>query len=110
MWDGITPVEPGYDPIVSESAFPLGVLVTNAGPSTITLKAWDRTQPGDHEAPDISMELRPGSTRFVVASLVRLHSTDAEPEAALGGNYRQPSPRFAAAGWRIGPQNWRPWP
>jgi hypothetical protein len=101
MWDGITPVCSGYDPIVAESDHPVEVIVTNAGPGSVILKTWDKPVPAENDTPR-SMELRAGSTRFVVGNLVRVGATQAMSNAAkqrgVPGDERED---FAAVGWQL---------
>ncbi len=95
MWEGVTPVAQGYDPIVGESPEPLKFVVFNAGPGTVLLRSWDHRAPGLEAPPDASMELRPGATRVVLGNLVRISlKNDAPHPTALG------QPNFAAVGWR----------
>ena len=108
MWDGITPVSEGYDPIVAESDSPVEVLVTNAGPGTIVVKAWDEPRPDPGDAPK-SMELRPGATRFIVGKLVRLGASDSMREEGPPVVPRTERKDFAAAGWQVTRRSsWRP--
>lgn len=102
MWEGVTPVAPGYDPIVSESPGPAKVVVFNAGPGVVQLKAWDVRRPQNGADADSDMELRPGATRAVWGALVRvsLKANDA-PVAAEQG-----STNFAAVGWRCDGTGW----
>jgi hypothetical protein len=107
MFDGITPVASGYDPIVAESPYPIGVVVTNAGPAAVRVNAWTLPPTGEVEA-DVSMELRAGAQRFVVASLVRaslVRASRSGTETPLLNQAGAAAP-FAAVGWRVfGPRS-----
>jgi hypothetical protein len=93
MWDAIVGVGPGYGPIIHEGLAASNVIVNNAGPSTVRLKGWeDFRSPGE---PDISLVIRPGSTRSVTANLVRVEIDQKETSP----NH----PHFAAVGWRVVP-------
>jgi hypothetical protein len=89
MWEGVSPVLDGYDPIVCETPIAAKVTVLNAGPGTVRLRAWDVPRPDTGVKPDTEMEIRPGGTRVVVGCLVRLHHVKAAPST------------FAAVGWRV---------
>lgn len=95
MWTGITPVGQNYDPIVCESHLPIGATILNAGPGTISVKAWQTPKPNRNSPPDIHMELRPGAIRFLVSALIRVGLTsDSNLDA-------DDTSRFAAVAWRI---------
>lgn len=98
MWEGVTPVGRGYEPIVGESKMPLKALVFNAGPGTVLLKAWDQRTPSVGERPDASMELRPGATRAIVGALVRVAL-----KPSSDGDQPSPQSSYAAVGWRVEP-------
>jgi hypothetical protein len=94
MWDAVAPVGQTYDPIISESPFPMQAIVMNAGPGIIKLRAWDIRTPNAADHPDSEIELRPGDTRAVAGSLIRVRLFQID-------NNFQRSPDFAAVGWRI---------
>ena len=72
MWDMVIPVEPtGYEPIIWEGLTATRVLVLNAGPGTVELRAWTGTSGSWTEPPSIHMEMRPGSTRALAGTLIR---------------------------------------
>jgi hypothetical protein len=102
MWEGVTPVAAGYDPIVSESPGPAKVVVFNAGPGVVQLRAWDVRHPKSGADADSDMELRPGATRTVWGSLVRVALKDSDEPAAVA---QSPS-KFAAVGWRCESIGW----
>lgn len=87
MWEGIAPIENGYEPPICESPAAAKIVVYNAGPGSIIIKGWLVPRP-EEEIPDIKMELRPGHTRTLWASLVRV---------GLRGTSED---QFAAVGWR----------
>lgn len=89
MWHGITSVSSGYSPIISESPCLLKATVFNAGPATVRLKGWSNLPSNRDTVPDISMEIRPGSTRVIASCLIRLEIIDSHFE------------KFASIGWRI---------
>jgi hypothetical protein len=103
MWEGVTPVAAGYDPIVSESPGPAKVVVFNAGPGTVQLRAWDVRHPQHGSDADSDMELRPGATRAVWGALVRVALKDAD-DIPVGGD--EPAAKFAAVGWRADTTGW----
>lgn len=102
MWDGITPVSAGYDPIIGESETLFAAIVLNAGPDPVRLRAWDHAQPDQGQRPR-EMELRAGATRAVVARLLRVQIVDGD-----GPHGRAPGGRtkFAAVGWRLAAIRW----
>ncbi|MHC2432736.1 hypothetical protein ACVMB0_000111 [Bradyrhizobium sp. USDA 4451] len=92
MWDGVTYVDPSHSPIISEGKNATRLVVTNAGPSTITLLGWPVTNPAPQTTPEINVRLRPGNTISVSTCLLR---------ANLGeGPAPGPNP-FAALAWRV---------
>lgn len=99
MWEGVTPVAIGYDPIVSESPIPVKVIVFNAGPGVVELKAWDIRKPDDGVDPDSKMEVRSGETRAVWGALVRVKLLEVNESSSVTG--KTPS-KFSAVGWRCG--------
>jgi hypothetical protein len=102
MWDGITPVLAGYDPIIGESEDPFAAIVLNTGPDPVRLRAWDQAQPDQGQRPR-EMELRAGATRAVVARLLRVQIVDGD--APHGGAPRGQA-KFAAVGWRLAAIHW----
>lgn len=102
MWDGITPVSAGYDPIIAESEDPFAAIVLNAGPDPVRLRAWDHAQPDQGQRPR-EMELRAGATRAVIARLLRVQIVDGDAPhrgSPLG------QAKFAAVGWRLAAIRW----
>ena len=91
MWDAVTAVNREYDPIIYEGTKPLAVVVTNSGPATVKILAWDKTCPAVGAKPVARLELRLGDSKAVRGCLVRAHLSDPDT---------QPIP-FAAIGWRI---------
>lgn len=96
MWEGVTVVQPGYDPILSETPDTTTVILMNAGPGFITVRAWDDRHP-ESTRPDIEMEMRPGDTRIVSGQLVRAHIIIDENS----GCHSAPKQNFSCVGWRI---------
>jgi hypothetical protein len=92
MWDGVTYVDPSHSPIISEGNNAARVVVTNAGPSTVTLLGWPVTRPDSHTTPDINVRLWPGNTISVSTCLLRANLGEGP---ALGPGL------FAALAWRI---------
>jgi hypothetical protein len=97
MWDGITHVAPNHDPIIYEGLRPATLVVTNAGPAGVSLLAWQSHAPKDPK-PDIQIQLWPGNTRSVSASLVRARLMEGVGVAAP--SLKIPA-AYAALGWRV---------
>jgi hypothetical protein len=95
MWDGVTYVDPNRSPIISEGKDAARVVVTNAGPWTVTLLGWPVTSPSSETKPDITVQLWPGNTISVSTCLLRAKLADGPAHGAVG--------HFAALGWRIVP-------
>lgn len=94
MFDGVTYVDPNYAPIIHEGRDRATVVVMNAGPATVKLKAWPETKPDGQ--PDVEMRLWPGNTRSISGSLIR---AILEEGPFVGSPAARPS--FAALGWRV---------
>lgn len=90
MWDAIAPVDAEYDPILYEGTEQAAVLVTNAGPGVVRLVAWNLPNPHHRTEPEIHLELRPGNTRVVKATLIRVRFDKAFK-----------TPPYAAIGWSV---------
>lgn len=71
MWQCIAYVEPDYGPVLYEGVRPAIVIITNAGPATIEVKAWDDMQPDPKAKVPVKLQLRSGNQRMVSGKLVR---------------------------------------
>jgi hypothetical protein len=91
MYQGVTYVDPSHDPVLYEGSRPATVVVTNAGPGQVTVKAWDETEPQPTAKPQARLRLSPGNHRIVSGRLVRV---SALPDQSTG-------PSFAAVGWSV---------
>jgi len=98
MWDGVTYVDPSHDPIIHEGFRAASVIVANAGPAAIALRAWQTHKPKSDD-PDIEVQLWPGNTKSISGNLIRARSLEA-PYIVKPGSTTDP-PRFAAIGWRF---------
>jgi hypothetical protein len=96
MWDAVTAVDEHHDPIIYEGDGAETVLVINAGPDTVELRAWLQTAPPPDMAPIARLEVRPGNSKAVRGALIRARIFGKD-QFGHGGN------RFAALGWRIKP-------
>lgn len=94
MFDGVTYVDPTYNPIIHEGRDSATVVVMNAGPGPVRLKAWSETKPMGE--PEVDMQVWPGNTRSISGSLIRAHLAEGGPY--LGPPYHGP---YAALGWRV---------
>jgi hypothetical protein len=92
MWDAVSPVSSGYDPVVAESPEPVRATVMNAGPAVIRVRAWDERQPSSDAVPATAMDLHPGATTVVYGRLIRLQFAKQQPAQAT----------FAGVAWRVG--------
>jgi hypothetical protein len=101
MWDGVVYVDPTHNPIIHEGLETATVVVTNAGPAGVSIKAWGTHRP-DTGDPEIQIQLWPGNTRSVSARLVRAQLLDNVFVAAPPPNV-PPARGFAAIAWRILP-------
>lgn len=112
MWDGVTYVEPRHDPIIHEGREAATVVINNAGPADVRIKAWYQVPPL-HSLPDIDIELRRGNTRSVNACLIRASMSESDDGSHHEAHHRQPRGRikgdgreselqgYAALGWRV---------
>ena len=64
MWHAVSPVEPGYDPILYEGDECGVVSVLNSGPAEVQLRAWTKDA-SRYDAPGTRVEFRQGQTRLV---------------------------------------------
>jgi hypothetical protein len=71
MWHSVVPVSGDHDPIVYEASSPANVLVLNAGPGIVKVRAW-MTPTGAPPNPALEQELRAGAQAMVGAALVRV--------------------------------------
>jgi hypothetical protein len=92
MFDGVTYIDPNHDPIIHEGEDAATVIVMNAGPFSIELRAW--RQPSADGDPFVRVRLWPGNTKSVNGSLIRAR-------LAEGPGYGNSERRFAAIGWRV---------
>ena len=94
MNDGITYITERHNPIIYEGKTPAGIIVINAGPSSIEVLGWETLRPSEGQEPEIRIKLWPGNMRSVSANLIRatLYSD--------GPNIEQGAP-YSAIGWRI---------
>jgi hypothetical protein len=99
MFDGVTYVDPTHNPIIHEGRDSATVVVMNAGPFAVRLKAWPETKPSGE--PEVEMQVWPGNTRSISGSLIRAHIDVRMPY--LSPPYPPPGPYgpFAALGWRV---------
>ena len=96
MFDGITYVDPTYSPIIHESRVSANVVVLNAGPGVVRLRAWSDFQDASSSLPpDINMRLAPGNIRSIGGCLIRASIYEESNTLQLQ------APPFAALGWRI---------
>jgi len=95
MSDGITYVDTSHDPIIHEGEDAATVIVMNAGPSTVELRAWREVSA--EKEPEVKVHLWPGNTKSVSGHLIRAHTITEGP--FLSSHY-YPGP-FAAIGWRV---------
>ncbi len=72
MWHAVSPVSSEHNPIIYEGQEIASVSVINAGPGTAKVWGWN-DDISDRDAPDVSVELRPGNNVVVSARLMRAH-------------------------------------
>lgn len=92
--DGVTYVEPSYNPIIHEGLEPVTVVVTNAGPAAVEVRVWAELQsPGSKQDPFARLQLRAGNMRSVSGRFIRVAIDPHVPYPA--------GPPFAALGWKV---------
>lgn len=99
MWDGITYVDQSRSPIISEGYPPVRAVVTNAGPSSVVVMGWDKTKPEKDSPGDVELQLWPGNTVTLSASLIRAKIGEGPKLEETGAAQMKGS--FAALAWRI---------
>jgi hypothetical protein len=94
MWDAVTAVDEQHDPTIYVGDGAETVVVVNAGPETVELRAWPQAAPPPDVAPIACLKVRPGNSKAVRGALIRV-SLFGREQFGRSGN------RFAAVGWSI---------
>lgn len=94
MWDSVSAVDQDHDPIIYEGKEPVVVIVMNAGPSSVIIQAWYKTDPPYGSEPFARLELRAGNIKAINGSLIRAKLVPSTIRGPRRSDY-------AALGWTV---------
>lgn len=98
MWHAVSSVSASYDPVVYEGPADETVVILDASPRAIEVRAWSDPKTFQEE-PASHLEMRPGDQRAISGMLIRLRLKQQPPyPPPVRG---QVPAQFASAAWRL---------
>jgi hypothetical protein len=96
MWDGVTYVEPSHDPVIHEGYEQATLVIHNAGPANVRIRAW-LGPPPQTKPSGIDIELRVGNTKSINGTLIRAATERADSLSIASTS----AAKFSTLAWRI---------